>query len=90
MINDMITYISELKQGDIFALDGGYHVLVEYDESTNFGFVTSIDNYIFVEIRHDGVYGYTNGSYIKMDPKEKVDYVCSLVIMPRKESENNG
>ena len=75
----MIKCISELKQGDIFALDGGYFVLVEYDKSTNFGFVTSIENYIFVEIQERGVYGYTNASYFKKSPNEMVKYLGSII-----------
>lgn len=79
----MITYISKLKKGDVFIADGCKSVLVDYDKGTQTGFITSIENYIFVEIQGKGVYGYTNGAYIQMQPEERVEYICSLSVEER-------
>lgn len=70
--------ISEFKQGDVFTENGRISVLVSYDESIGFGFATTIENYIFVEIQERGVYGYTNAGYFKKSPNEMVEYLCSI------------
>lgn len=77
-IEKNIICISKLRKGDIFIYENCNHVLVDYDESNEVAFITTLENYMFVEIQRKGVYGYTNSSFVRIKCDKMVEYVCSI------------
>ncbi len=70
--------ISKLRKGDIFIHNKYPYVLVDYNKQNEVAFITTLENYVFVEIQNNGVYGYTNGSFEKLKETETVEYIGSF------------
>lgn len=71
-------FVSKLRKGDIFIHNKYPYVLVDYDKQNEVAFITTLENYVFVEIQNSGVYGYTNGSFEKLKETEIVEYIGSF------------
>ena len=70
--------ISNLRKGDIFIHNNYSCTLVDYDKQNEVAFITTLENYVFVEIQNNGVYGYTNSSFEKLEETELVEYIGSF------------